>query len=620
MSIDAHDEFVPPRTFVEYLKQAGDYSDWRYMYNRFTNRIARKWTGIFLVLSVALAISSALATSSLQQIVTGASTSNGSMLLYGLLMHVGFSYLCEKINYHTWASREKAHSVFQPLIEDTITAEFNNKTLGQLEDRADELNHAVVDKGKWKTLEVLHQLLFSMFTGTIQLVAAIGGFIYLSITLQDAWLMFGLCLLIVLHVVTSQYQTFRIVRDTDQIEKEYRAQNRQRYEQHQLIRLVKTCSVEDRERKRLYTWLLDITERDRQFWVGYVFRAVVRSCLISRPISLAGVVYGSYQVFNGAWDVGALLPLIIWSGAVFDGLNTITDSHRTISQAMVSVSHMIRVLNIQPDFDRHAGDELPKNGPIGITLKNVSYRYPAATDDRPSLVDINLDIKPGEHVAIIGKTGSGKSTLMSLLTRDRDPDEGEIMINGRSLKKLRLGSYLSQVGIASQKVEILNGTIGRNLLLRTASKELTSSDTELLAEANAVMEKMAVDFGTNGALTAVGERGLRLSGGQQQRIALARAVAGSPRVLFLDEVTSALDTPTEQAIQKGMQELLAGDETVVVIAHRLSTIKQCDVIVVLEQGRLLHVARTNGSTSAFENALQDSQVVRDLAQGQGLLM
>ncbi len=216
-----------------------------------------------------------------------------------------------------------------------------------------------------------------------------------------------------------------------------------------------------------------------------------------------------------------------------------------------------------------------------VSFQSIDFRYGVQDKGPAALDDVSFDIRKGETLAIIGGSGAGKSTLIHLLCRFYDPERGEILVDGRALRSLKLADWRSKLAIAGQDADLVTGSIRENI----AYGEPDASEEQIVAAAK---RAHAHDFIVNlpkGYDTAVGERGLKLSGGQRQRIGLARALLRSPEILILDEATNALDSISERAIQATLDEL-AGQLTIVVIAHRLSTLRNANRVIVMEQGRV----------------------------------
>ncbi len=221
-----------------------------------------------------------------------------------------------------------------------------------------------------------------------------------------------------------------------------------------------------------------------------------------------------------------------------------------------------------------------------ITFRNVSFAYPIKSHVKV-LKGISLDIKKGEHVAIVGGSGSGKSTIITLLQRLYDPTEGEILIDGKNLKEYNLRWLHSRMGLISQDPSLFSGSIEENVTYGVENYDKGELDQAITS---AYMKAFVDDpnLFPEGLETNVGERGNRLSGGQKQRVAIARALMKKPDILILDEATSALDADSEYQIMRGLEDLLKNKtQTVIVIAHRLSTIMHCDTIVVCQNGEIV---------------------------------
>ena len=227
-----------------------------------------------------------------------------------------------------------------------------------------------------------------------------------------------------------------------------------------------------------------------------------------------------------------------------------------------------------------------------VRLEDVTFAYPGA--DRAALTGIDLDVAAGTTLALVGETGSGKTTLASLLARLFDPASGAVRIDGINIRDLRLADLAAIVGVVSQETYLLHTTVRENL--RYAKPDATDAEIEDATRSAQIHDLIAGL--PDGYDTMVGSRGHRFSGGEKQRLAIARTLLRDPRVLVLDEATSALDTETERAVQKAFDNLARG-RTTITIAHRLSTVRNADQIVVLDHGQVVE-AGTHLSLIASE--------------------
>lgn len=230
-----------------------------------------------------------------------------------------------------------------------------------------------------------------------------------------------------------------------------------------------------------------------------------------------------------------------------------------------------------------------------VAIEGVTFSYPRVLKPGqspkgkpeplpPVLTDINIDVAPGETIALVGPSGAGKTTLCNLVARFYDPTLGRVTLDGRDLREVKVESFRRLLGIVEQDVFLFDGTVGENIAYarRNASPEDIAAAAQI-ANAHGFISEME-----DGYDTLIGERGVRLSGGQKQRIAIARAVLADPKILILDEATSNLDSESERLIQRALNDLMKG-RTSFVIAHRLSTIRHADRIVVIEDGRIREI-------------------------------
>jgi ATP-binding cassette subfamily B protein len=282
----------------------------------------------------------------------------------------------------------------------------------------------------------------------------------------------------------------------------------------------------------------------------------------------------------GGLSIGTLVAFTTLQSGVFRPLSSLLDVGVSVS---ASLALFARIFEYQDTVIEVSDPEHPVDLPAprgDLRLSHVTFSYPGA--DRTALDDVSLDIPAGTTLALVGETGSGKSTLGSLVARLHDPDAGRITIDGVDLRDLRLDDLAGIVGVVSQETYLLHATVRENL--RYAKPSATDAEIEA-ATRGAQIHAMISDL-PEGYDTVVGPRGHRFSGGERQRLAIARTLLRNPRVLVLDEATSALDTATERAVQEAFDALAAG-RTTLTIAHRLSTVREADRIAVLDHGRVV---------------------------------
>jgi len=289
--------------------------------------------------------------------------------------------------------------------------------------------------------------------------------------------------------------------------------------------------------------------------------------------------YGAYLIQSGELTVGFLLAFATYVGNFWEPINRLGNMYSQLLIAMASSERIFEFIDEEPTVaEKRAALTMP---PIQghISFKDVVFEYEKG---RPALKGVSLEVTAGQSIALVGHTGSGKSTFINLLCRFYDPVGGEVRIDGIDIRDATIQSLRSQVGIVLQDTFIFSGTIRDNIRFG----RLDATDSEIEEAARAVGAHEFILGLPNGYDTQVEERGNILSMGQRQLLSFARALLADPRILILDEATASIDTETEQKIQKALKRLLEG-RTSFIIAHRLSTIRNCDQIVVLDHGRIV---------------------------------
>ncbi|MFP6879759.1 MAG: ABC transporter ATP-binding protein [Roseibacillus sp.] len=290
------------------------------------------------------------------------------------------------------------------------------------------------------------------------------------------------------------------------------------------------------------------------------------------------LAFGGAAVMKGTMQLGELMMFFLLLSLFYE---PVAKLHQLNQMALSSRAAGDRVFEILDAADEpHAADGNPLAKPIKghVRFKNVSFSY----DDQPTLHQVTLEAKPGETIALVGPTGAGKSTIVNLLCRFYEYEEGSITIDGQELNDTRKSSLRSALGYVTQEAFLFNGTVRENLCL--AKRD--ASEKELWTALDAARAAGFVRDLTEGLDTNVGERGVKLSGGEKQRLSIARALLKDPPILLLDEATASVDSETERLIQEALEALMA-NRSAFVIAHRLSTIRNADRIYVLDRGRVV---------------------------------
>lgn len=344
------------------------------------------------------------------------------------------------------------------------------------------------------------------------------------------------------------------------------------------IMTIKSFATEDEEVSRVSEQSQQYVDANRRaIAVSSAFIPIIRMAILAGFV--ATFLIGGYKVLNGTLNVGAYGVLVFLTQRLLWPLTDLANTVDLYERAMASTRRILDLIEVPVEI-RDEPNAVALQSPRGaIRFDAVSFAYRA---DVPVLHDINLDIPAGKTVALVGQTGSGKSTIVKLLLRFYSPQQGQIVFDGQPIASLTLDSLRRQIGLVSQDVFLFHGSVRENI----AYGRPDASDVEVLAAAEAAEAIEFINKLPEGLDTIVGEQGQKLSGGQRQRLSIARALLKDPPVLILDEATSAVDNETEAAIQRSLARISA-TRTTIIIAHRLSTIVDADQILVLENGRIV---------------------------------
>jgi ATP-binding cassette, subfamily B, putative efflux pump len=351
------------------------------------------------------------------------------------------------------------------------------------------------------------------------------------------------------------------------------------HERVQGMPVIKSLAIEEEEQKRF-------SEQNNNFltkalmhtsWNAKSF-SVVNTVTDIAPIIVIG--YAGYQVLLGHITVGTLVAFVGYIDRLYSPLRRLVNSSTTLTQSFASMDRMFEFLDETYDIVDAPNAKDCKEVKGDILFDNVTFAY--NKNEPPVLRDISFSVKAGETIALVGMSGGGKSTLVSLIPRFYDVTKGRILLDGMDIRDIRVRSLRDQIGIVFQDSFLFSDSVKENILLGKPG----ATDEEVIAAAKAAN---AHDFIMNlpdGYDTKVGERGIKLSGGQKQRIAIARVFLKNPPLLIFDEATSALDLESEHYIQEAM-ERLAKNRTTFIVAHRLSTITHADRIFLIEDGKIV---------------------------------
>jgi ATP-binding cassette subfamily B multidrug efflux pump len=367
------------------------------------------------------------------------------------------------------------------------------------------------------------------------------------------------------------------------------------------IKVVKAFTREKSEEAKFLTAADDLMKQ--QIVIARLFTFLMPLVFLIANLGQASMLYvGGRQIILGSLTLGEWQEFSMYLMYIFFPVAQLGFIITQFGQAAASATRIFEILDAKSDVvDKPGAIDLPSvTG--NINFENVSFRYVGAGD--PVLDKVNFEAKPGQTIALLGATGSGKTSIINLLPRFYDPTEGRITIDGHDLRDVRLESLRAQIGIVLQETTLFSGTIRDNI----AFGKPDANDEEIIAAAQAAAAHGFIMSFPDGYATPVGERGTTLSGGQKQRVAIARALLLNPRILILDDSTSSVDLGTEATIQTALDKLMK-DRTSFVIAQRISTVMNADQIIVLEKGKVVAIGK-------HADLLEDNEIYAEIYTSQ----
>ncbi len=409
----------------------------------------------------------------------------------------------------------------------------------------------------------------------------VGGTIFL-LTLD---VRFGVVLLISLPVliVTLALVLSRTVPLFSQVQKRLDRVNCVVQENVSGARIVKACVREEYECARFSDANAEL--RNVNYRVLRLTAIIQPVVILVQNFAIIAIIYlGGNRIADGFMGMrtGDVMAAVTYTTQILSSVMMVTMLLQSISRSLASASRVKEVLSCEPVI--LSGEKAPGKDKIAVQLKNVSFRYPGTVGE-PVLHGIDLEIKQGETLAIVGETGSGKSSLVRLLPRFYDPCEGTVLIDGVDVKEYDLHALRQKIGYVMQKTELFSDTVAGNIRWGRP----TASDAEVMRAAEVAQADRFIEGFREGFGTFIAEKGASLSGGQKQRISIARALCRRPEILILDDATSALDLATEAALRAALREELR-DTTVILIAQRIASVRDADRIAVIEDGTIVHCA------------------------------
>ncbi len=415
--------------------------------------------------------------------------------------------------------------------------------------------------------------LFDLFTNSLTLI----GMVVIMFLIDWRLTLLALTVMPLMFFVVHHYTTRIRTLSRDQRKKEGQIASIAQ-ETMSSQRIVKAYNAEDREVSRFEeASAQSLASSMHSTQLQSAFTGVVAVCVAIGTGLI--ILFGGTGVMTAAFTAGDLIVFLTYLGSMYRPMRNLSKLANTITKATAAAERIVEILDMRSDIvDAPDALDIPKiRG--RIEFDHVDFGYDAA---HLVLSDVSMRVEPGEKVAIVGSTGAGKTTIMSLLLRFYDPKGGSIRVDGLDLRRIRLASLRSQMGIVLQEAVLFHMTVKENIAYGSPGSTLE----EVIAAAEAAQAHDFISRLPEGYGTVLGERGVTLSGGQRQRIAIARAMLKNAPVVILDEPTTGLDAQSEDLVLRALDELTRG-KTTFVITHRLSTIRDADHIYVVEDGRIV---------------------------------
>jgi ABC-type multidrug transport system fused ATPase/permease subunit len=535
-----------------------------------------KWTFVtgmlFLLLSNLTTMSFPLLIGQMTKVIEGKSTYHINEVTLFFFAVLIIQAILSFIRIYTFAqvSEKAMRDVRQSLYAKIITMpifHFEKRRVGELMSR--------ITSDITQLQDVLSITLAEFFRQVFTLVGGIALITYLSWKLT----LFMLATFPVLVIAAIVFGKF-IRKISKKSQDELASTNIIVEETFQSIQAVKSFTNEAYEVNRYTTSLNRVIE-------AALKAATMRGAFVSFVIfalfgGIVGVVwYGAALVEQGDMILADLLTFIFYTAFIGGSVGGLGDIYAQLQKTIGSSDRILEILQDPSEIDIHAEQEKQAIEFGQISIENIRFSYPS----RPSveiLKGISIDIEPGQKIAIVGTSGTGKSTLAQLMMRFYEPNAGQIKLNGKNIQEYSVQAWRGMLALVPQEVLLFGGTIRENI----AYGKPGASQEEIEHAAEQAFAKEFIESFPEKWDTLVGERGVKLSGGQRQRIAIARAILRNPKFLILDEATSALDSESEKWVQSALEELMK-NRTSLIIAHRLSTIRSADQIIVMEEGKIL---------------------------------
>lgn len=493
----------------------------------------------------------------------------------------------------------------QKHVESEVLRRIFTFSLGQHVNENSGLRLSVVRKGTSALGNFASLMIYSIVPFFLQIILGT-----IAIALVNPVLGGVVFLIASLYVLTLFRMNSRFYPEFKEIRDKWNGQDKYFSEILRNIKLVKLSSKENEMTREFRELFEGVATPSQVMWRDYVRNVYARS--LSLNIAQVGALFVGVVMVKLGFDApGEIVMYIGWMGSVFGNIGNLTWIQRQMMTQVGDIKKLETMLAQPPAVESAKDPVVLKNIAGRIEFSHVSFSYPSisslsdddneekGSDDlvtekeeapvsREILRDVSFSIEPGETVALVGHSGAGKSTVVNLLLRGYDPDQGNITIDGVDLRNIEQSSYLESIGYVPQTVELFDNTLRYNLLFaRKHPSDHEDDELDMIARRTRI-DQFYDRLGEKKFDTLVGENGVKLSGGERQRVGIARALLKHPEILIFDEATSSLDAVNEALIHEAMREALQG-RTGLIIAHRLSTVRDADKIIVMDGGTVVGV-------------------------------
>ncbi|GAA0370070.1 ABC transporter ATP-binding protein [Bacillus horti] len=441
--------------------------------------------------------------------------------------------------------------------------------------------------------------LMNLWLDFITIIIAIGIMMYAL----DFWLTIIAISIFPLYGISVKYFYQRLRALTRERSQALAQMQGHLHERVQGMTVVQSFALEDQEQKQFDKQNQHFLKRalSHTSWNAKTF-AVVNTITDIAPLLV--IAYGGYQAIQGNISAGEISAFLLYLERIYGPLRRLVNSSTTLTQSIASMDRVFELLNQEKDIQGGPRTLEQRKVQGSVQFKQVDFQY--NVDSARVLRQINLDVSPGEKIALVGMSGGGKSSLISLLPRFYDVSKGAILLDGVDIREYELEGLRQNIGMVFQDSILFSDSIRENIMMGNTG----ATEAQMIAAAKAANAHDFIMELPQGYDTPIGERGVKLSGGQKQRVSIARVFLKNPPILILDEATSALDLESEKMIQDSL-ERLAKDRTTFIVAHRLSTITHADRILLLENGQIVeegsHLELMN-KRGAYYNLYQIQQL------------